>query len=38
MDLKGKATFDVTYNPEDGPKAYSDPAVYSCLNEYTVMA
>jgi hypothetical protein len=22
MTHKGKATFDVTYNPEDGPEAY----------------
>jgi hypothetical protein len=26
---QGKATSDITYNPEDGPEAYSNPAVYS---------
>jgi hypothetical protein len=29
---------DVTYNSEDGPKAYSNPAVYNRLSEYTAMA
>jgi hypothetical protein len=38
MAHKGKATSDVTYNPDDGPKAYSNPAVYSRLHEYTAMA
>jgi hypothetical protein len=38
MAHKGKATSDVTYNPNDGPEAYSDPAVYSCLHDYTAMA
>jgi hypothetical protein len=38
MTHKGKATSDVTYNPDDGPVAYSNPAVYSCLHEYTVVA
>jgi hypothetical protein len=38
MANKGKAMSDVTYNPEDGPEAYSNPAVYSCLSEYTAMA
>jgi hypothetical protein len=28
---KGKATSDVTYNPEGGPKLYSNLAVYSRL-------
>jgi hypothetical protein len=35
---KGKATSDVTYNPDDGPEAYSNPTVYSRLHEYTAMA
>jgi hypothetical protein len=38
MAHKGKATSDVTYNPEDGPEAYSNPAVYSRLSEYNAMA
>jgi hypothetical protein len=38
MAHKGKATSDVTYNPDDGPEVYSNPAVYSCLSEYTAMA
>jgi hypothetical protein len=25
MAHKGKATFDVTYNPDDGLKAYNNP-------------
>jgi hypothetical protein len=37
MAHKGKPTSDVTYNPEDGPETYSNPAVYSCLSEYTAM-
>jgi hypothetical protein len=37
MAHKGKATPDVTYNPDDGPKACSNPTVYSCLSEYTAM-
>jgi hypothetical protein len=36
MAHKGKATSDVTYNPDDGPEAYSNPAVYSLLHDYTV--
>jgi hypothetical protein len=38
MAHKGKATSDVTYNPDDGPKAYTNPAVYSRLHDYTAMA
>jgi hypothetical protein len=38
MAHKGKATSDVTYNSKVGPVAYSNPAVYSRLNEYTSMA
>ena len=34
---KGKATSDVTYNPEDPPEAYSNETIHSCLNEYTSM-
>jgi hypothetical protein len=35
---QGKATSDITYNPEDGSEAYNNPAVYSRLSEYTTMA
>jgi hypothetical protein len=38
MAHKGKATSDVTYNPDDGPEAYTNPTVYSCLHDYTAMA
>jgi hypothetical protein len=30
-------TPDVTYNPDDGLEAYSNPAIYSRLSEYTAM-
>jgi hypothetical protein len=38
MAHKGKATSDVTYNLDDGPEAYNNPAVYSRLHDYTAMA
>jgi hypothetical protein len=38
MAHKGKTTSDVTYNPEDGPKAYIKSIVYSRLHDYTAMA
>jgi hypothetical protein len=38
MVHKGKATSDITYNLDDEPKAYSNPAVYNRLHEYTAMA
>jgi hypothetical protein len=38
MAHKGKATSNVTYNPDDGPEAYSNPAIYNCLHEYTTKA
>jgi hypothetical protein len=38
MAHKGKATSNVTYNPNDGPKAYNNPTVYSHLSEYTAVA
>jgi hypothetical protein len=38
MAHKGKGMSDVTYNPEDGPNAYSNPTVHSRLSEYTAMA
>jgi hypothetical protein len=38
MAHKGKATSNVTYNPDDGYEAYSNPAVYSLLHDYTTMA
>jgi hypothetical protein len=38
MAHKGKATFDITYNPEDGPEPYRNLAVHIRLSEYTAMA
>ena len=38
MAHKGKVTSYVTYNPDDGPEAYTIPAVYSRLHDYTAMA
>jgi hypothetical protein len=35
---QGKGASDVTYNPDDGPEAYTNPTVYSRLSEYTAMA
>ena len=35
---KGKATSDVTYNPEDPPLVYSNESVHSRLDGYTSMA
>jgi hypothetical protein len=34
MAHKGKATFDITYNPDDGPEAYNNPVVYNHLHDY----
>jgi hypothetical protein len=38
MAHKGKATSDVSYNLENPPEAYSNPTVYTCINEYTLAA
>jgi hypothetical protein len=38
MTHKGKATSDVTYNPDGGPEAYNSPVVYSRLHDYITMA
>jgi hypothetical protein len=38
MVHKGKATSDITYNPDDRPEAYRNPTVYNRLSEYTAMA
>jgi hypothetical protein len=35
MAHKGKVTSDVSYNLEDPPEAYSNPTVYTRINEYT---
>ena len=32
---KGKATSNVTYNPDDPPSAYSNPSVHSRIQAYT---
>jgi hypothetical protein len=38
MAHKGKATSDITYNPEYGPEAYNNPTIHSRLSDYTAMA
>jgi hypothetical protein len=38
MAHKGKATSDVSYNPDNGPEAYNNPTVHTRLGEYIVMA
>jgi hypothetical protein len=38
MAHKDKAMSDVSYNPEDPPKAYTNPTVYTRINEYTSAA
>jgi hypothetical protein len=38
MAHKGKATSDVTSNPEDGSKAYNNSIVHSHRSEYTAMS
>jgi hypothetical protein len=38
MTHKGKATSDISYNLEDPPEAYSNPTVYTRINEYTSAA
>jgi hypothetical protein len=36
---KGKATApEVTYNPSDGPEAYTSASIHSMLSEYTSAA
>ena len=37
MAHKGKATFDVTYNPDDPRSAYNNPSVHGRLQAYTEM-
>ena len=34
---KGKATSNVTYNPDDPPWAYNNPTVYGRIQSYTEM-
>jgi hypothetical protein len=38
MAHKGKVTSYISYNPEDPPEAYSNPSVYTRINEYTSVA
>ena len=38
MAHKGKATSDVSYNPDDPPEAYTNPTAYDCISEYTSAA
>ena len=34
---KGKATSNVTYNPDDPPSAYNNPSVHGRIQLYTEM-
>jgi hypothetical protein len=38
MAHKGKATSDVSYNPEDLSEVYTNPTIYTRINEYTSAA
>jgi hypothetical protein len=38
MAHKGKATSNITYNPDDEPEEYNNHAIHSRLSEYTNMA
>jgi hypothetical protein len=38
MAHKGKATSDVSYNPEDPPEVYTNASVHTRLSEYTSAA
>jgi hypothetical protein len=38
MAHKGKATSDVSYNPDDPPEAYTNPTAYDRISEYTSTA
>ncbi|CAO2141390.1 unnamed protein product [Urochloa humidicola] len=38
LSHKGKVTSDVTFNPEDGPEAYTNPLVHTRLSQYSEMA
>jgi hypothetical protein len=38
MAHKGKATYDISYNPNDPPEAYTNPTIYTRINEYTSAA
>jgi hypothetical protein len=37
MAHKGKLTFDVSYNSDNPPEAYTNPTVYTRINEYTLV-
>jgi hypothetical protein len=38
MAHKDKATYDISYNPDDPPEAYTNPTVYTHINEYVLAA
>ncbi|TVU17445.1 hypothetical protein EJB05_33483, partial [Eragrostis curvula] len=38
LSHKGKATANIQYNPDDPPKAYSNPSVHSRLSSYSEVA
>jgi hypothetical protein len=35
MAHKGKVTSNISYNPDDPPKAYNNPTTYTRISEYT---
>jgi hypothetical protein len=37
MARKGKATSNITYNPNDPPSAYSNPTIHGRIQSYTEM-
>ena len=38
MSHKGKATSDVSFNPDDPPEAYSNPSIHTRVSDYTSTA
>jgi hypothetical protein len=36
MAHKGKLTSDVSYNSDNPPEAYTNPTIYTRINEYTL--
>lgn len=38
MAHKGKATSDVSFNPDDPPEAYTNKSVYDHVSDYTSVA
>jgi hypothetical protein len=38
MAHKGRATSDVTFNPDDPPEAYTNPTIQPLIAKYTTVA